>query len=312
MGSKDNSGDGFFKTRPHLADITNRPAKRSFSLVSGDGEDSQLAKQMRLGVESLAKNKSKQLQFGAQTHLNNDDRVMSQPKDKRPILLPFCDDASRLFEKPGLLHNDGREEQNVVDLEGVEFRERGEGIVPTDRAVESCDKDVCGVDNLGSPKGGAVQMPTISASHDSNFMGLKPCSRHTGDGGASSVIDEVDIKSCTCSFCCKAAYIWSDLHYQDAKGRLSSIKKSQKEAKTIIQKISGLENTVMHGQHQSQESLELELSLVHQWKALFVQMQNIYTQESIQLEPGFEALKDLREKCKNDLELNDNSHRENQ
>lgn len=118
-----------------------------------------------------------------------------------------------------------------------------------------------------------------------------------------------------------AAYIWSDLHYQDAKGRLSgklyklgifcsvpfnfkyhyifllpfgfiffkrcsyllAIKKSQKEAKTIIQKISGLENTVMHGQHQSQESLELELSLVHQWKALFVQMQNIYTQESSQL-----------------------------
>jgi len=39
----------------------------------------------------------------------------------------------------------------------------------------------------------------------------------------------------------------------------------------------------MHGQHQSEESLNLELSLVHQWKSLFVQMQNMYAQESSHL-----------------------------
>jgi len=51
----------------------------------------------------------------------------------------------------------------------------------------------------------------------------------------------------------------------------------------IIQKFSGLEDTVAHGQHQSEESLELELSLVHQWKSLFLQMQDMYAQESSQL-----------------------------
>lgn len=301
MGSK----DGMFKPRPHLADVTNRPAKRPFSLVSGDvGGASLFAKQTCFGVESLAKNKS-QLQFGAPAHLNNEDTVSLQAKEKRPILLPFCDDAS---QKP----NEGREEQNPLELENFKFGENGEEIVPTDRAVESGDKNVCAVDNLGSPKCGTVQMATISASHDSQFLGLKPCSVHKGDGGANSATDAVDIKSCTCNFCSKAAYIWSDLHYQDAKGRLSAIKKSQKEVKTIIQKISGLEDTVVRGQHQSEESSKLELSLVNQWKSLFVQMQNIYAEESSQLESSFGTLKDLRENCKNDLELNDDSHRENQ
>ncbi|TKY60302.1 hypothetical protein E2542_SST17399 [Spatholobus suberectus] len=265
---------------------------------------------MCLGVESLAKNKS-QFQFGAQTHLNNEDTVSLQPKENHPILLPFCDDTSRSFQKPSL-PSEGRDEQNPLDLENFKFGEKGEGIVPTDRAVESGDKDVCGVDNLGSPKCGNVTLPIISASLDSNFLGLKPCSGHKGDGGANSATDAADLKSCTCSFCSKAAYIWSDLHYQDAKGRLSAIKRSQKEVKMIIQKFSGLEDTVMRDQHRSNEASKLELSLVHQWKSLFARMQNIYAQESSQLESSFETLKDLRENCKNDLELNDNSHRDNQ
>ncbi|RZB96808.1 hypothetical protein D0Y65_020495 [Glycine soja] len=300
MGSNDNFGDGIFKTRPHLADVTNLPAKRSFSLVSGDGGDLQFTKKIRLGVENLAKGKS-QMQFGAHAYLNNE--VLLQPKEKHTILLPFSDDTLHSFQNPSLTV-EGMEEQNPLDLENFKFGKEGDGIVATDRAVESGGKDICDVENLGSPKCGAEQMPTISVSNDSNFLGLKPCS--------SSVTEAADLKSCTCSFCSKAGYIWSDLHYQDAKGRLSAIKKSQKEAKMIIQKFSGLENTVMHDQHRSEESLKLELSLVHQWKSLFLQMQNMYTQESSQLETSFETLKNLRENCKTDLELNDNSHHQNQ
>ncbi|RDX60137.1 hypothetical protein CR513_61749, partial [Mucuna pruriens] len=306
MGSKDNLSDGFFKSRPHLTDVTNRPAKRPFSLVSGEDGASQFTKQTCLGVESLAKNKSQ---------LQHEDRVFFQPNENHPILLPFCDDTSRSFLKP-ILPNEEREEQNPLDLENFKFGEKGERIVPAERAaeraVESGDKGICGDDDLGSPKHGTGKMPTISASHDSKFLGLKPCSGHEVDGGANSVSDAADLKSCTCSFCSKAAYIWSDLHYQDAKGRLSAIKKSQKEAKIIIQKFSGLEDTVMHDQHRSDESSKLEVSLVQQWKSLFVQMQNTYAQESSQLESSFETLKDLRENCKNDLESNDNSHREYQ
>ncbi|KAK7399523.1 hypothetical protein VNO78_10708 [Psophocarpus tetragonolobus] len=306
MGSKDSFGDGLFKIRPHLADVTNRPAKRSFSLISGDGGDSQLAKQMCLGAGTLTKSKS-QIQFGAQPHLNKEETVLLQPNEKHPVLLPLCDDTLRSFQQPPLA-----EEQSPLDLKSFEVLEKGKGIVVTERAVESGDKDIRDVENLQSPNCGAAQMPTSSASNDSNFMGLKPCTGHKDDGGADSVTEVADLKSCTCSFCSKAAYIWSDLHYQDAKGRLSAIKKSQKEAKAIIQKFSGLESTVMHDQHQNEDSLKLELSLVQQWKSLFVQMQNMYAQESNQLESSFEALKDLRENCKNDLELNDNNHRENQ
>ncbi|KAH1135019.1 hypothetical protein AAZX31_05G168100 [Glycine max] len=263
MGSNDSFGDRIFKTRSHLADVTNRPAKRPFSLVSGDGGDLQFTKLIRLGVENLAKEKN-QMQFGAQAHLNN--VVLLQPKEKHPILLPFSDSHS--FQDP-IFPKEGMEEHNTLDLENFKFGEKGEGIVATDSAVESGGKVICDVENLGSPKRGTEQMPTISASNDSNFLGLKPCS--------SSVTEAADVKSCTCSFCSKA------------------IKKSQKEAKMIIQKFSGLEDTIMHDQHRSEESLKLEFSLVHQWKSLFLEIQNMYTQESSQLESSFETLKILRE-----------------
>ncbi|KAF3796897.1 hypothetical protein EJ110_NYTH00785 [Nymphaea thermarum] len=34
------------------------------------------------------------------------------------------------------------------------------------------------------------------------------------------------VQNCSCSFCCKAAYIWSELNYHDVRGRLSVLKKS--------------------------------------------------------------------------------------
>ncbi|KAL3003975.1 hypothetical protein AAZX31_08G136100 [Glycine max] len=193
MGSNDNFGDGIFKTRPHLADVTNLPAKRSFSLVSGDGGDLQFTKKIRLGVENLAKGKS-QMQFGAHAYLNNE--VLLQPKEKHTILLPFSDDTLHSFQNPSLTV-EGMEEQNPLDLENFKFGKEGDGIVATDRAVESGGKDICDVENLGSPKCGAEQMPTISVSNDSNFLGLKPCS--------SSVTEAADLKSCTCSFCSKGS-----------------------------------------------------------------------------------------------------------
>jgi len=202
MGSHHDSSDGFFKIRPRLADVTNRPAKRSFSLVSGDGADSQFTKQMRLGVEGLAKSKI-QMQLGGQTHLN--DEVLLQPKENQPILLPFRDDTSSSFQNPGL-PSEGLKEQNPLGLENFEFGEKGEGISPTDRAVESGDKDNCVVENLGSPGCGTVQMPSASASDDSNFPWLKPCPGHKADGASNSVTDPADLKSCSCSLCSKGGY----------------------------------------------------------------------------------------------------------
>ncbi|KAK7373238.1 hypothetical protein VNO80_06637 [Phaseolus coccineus] len=103
---------------------------------------------MRLGVEGLAKNKI-QMKLEAQTHLNN--------------------------ERPGL-PSEGLKEENPLGLENFEFGEKGEGIAPTDRAVESGNKDICVVENSGSPRCGTLQMPSVFASDDSNFPWLKPCS----------------------------------------------------------------------------------------------------------------------------------------
>ncbi|KAK7318584.1 hypothetical protein RJT34_03287 [Clitoria ternatea] len=264
MDNEDNFADVVPRTRPVLADVTNRPEKRPFSLISGDDGDSHFTKQVYIGLEDSAK-KKRQLQFVVpQTHHNEKDKIVFPPKENPPS------------------HQNVSSQKPTLAMDGSE--EKSEERLQIDGAVEK----------FGPPKCGEVETPTISASGNSKFLGLERCSTLEGDGDANLVTDAAEfLKSCTCSFCSKA------------------VKKSQKEASVILQKFSGLKDTVMHDQHRNAESSNLESSLMHQWKSLFVQMENIYAQESSQLEARFQALKDLREDCKNDLELDDNSHGDN-
>ncbi|XP_010547622.1 PREDICTED: uncharacterized protein LOC104819305 [Tarenaya hassleriana] len=110
------------------------------------------------------------------------------------------------------------------------------------------------------------------------------------------------LKSCSCSFCLKAAYIWSDLHYQDIKGRLSVLKKSQKEAASLIQRNSRGKQTGFHGSANSTSSIKLESDLVSQWRSLFLNMGDILSRESNHLQMSFVAMIELRDNCKMDLE----------
>ncbi|CAH8353685.1 unnamed protein product [Eruca vesicaria subsp. sativa] len=116
------------------------------------------------------------------------------------------------------------------------------------------------------------------------------------------VDDDGLIKSCSCSFCLKAAYIWSDLHYQDIKGRLSALKKSQKVASSLIQRNDKEKTTGFHGFVSSVGSAKLESDLMGQWRSLFLSMGDILAHESNHLQNSFTTMKDLREDCKIDLE----------
>lgn len=280
------------KTRPALTDVTNRPRKRPFSSISDAGDDPK-------GVENLVKKKC-ELQFGAaDTH--------NKEKGKTPCLnLPFCTNV-----EDGPSNNIREEDSNLLRQNSLAFGDNNQERIACgfsqrkNHCIQSSD-DV--VDKLGS----AVGLPTISASHDSRFLGLERCAALKGDSDANSALGAGDIlKNCTCSFCSKAAYILSELHYQDVKGRLSVLKKSQKEASMMVQKFSGVKETVLSDQQNSSEPSKLELSLMDQWKSLFVHMDNIFAQECSHLESNFETLKNLRDSCKTDLELSDNSHFDN-
>eukprot|EP00257_Ricinus_communis_P023319 XP_015583266.1 uncharacterized protein LOC8261635 [Ricinus communis] len=147
------------------------------------------------------------------------------------------------------------------------------------------EKDL-GIGNLARSKCGAVEWSSGQKSHGSRSFELDRCTALQGDGCANLNAGADLLKACSCSFCLKAAYIWSDLHYQDIKGRISALKKSGN----------------------SNKSLKLESDLTAQWRSLFHHMEDIFAHECNQLQDGFVALKDLRENCKTDLERINEMH----
>ncbi|KAK4592245.1 hypothetical protein RGQ29_016672 [Quercus rubra] len=171
-----------------------------------------------------------------------------------------------------------------------------EGLVT--RVFKDDEKDL-GLGNLTSSNYGSIESPRLPKSQGSKFHQLERCTGLKGDGCANLNAGDNILKGCSCSFCLTASYIWSDLHYQDIKGRISVLKKSQKEASILVQR---LKETDTHGQGNS-KSLNLESDLTSQWKSLFIRMEDIFVHESNQLHASFNTLKDLRENCKMDLEM---------
>ncbi|KDP46863.1 hypothetical protein JCGZ_24072 [Jatropha curcas] len=162
----------------------------------------------------------------------------------------------------------------------------------------SVDKDL-GVSELASRKYGSLEQSSLPKS-----QGLVRCTELQGDGHAnlSAVADLLN--ACPCSFCLKAAYILSDLHYQDIKGQIAALKKSQKEASILVNKYGRGNHTDIHSEGNSNKSSKLESNLSAQWRSLFQHMEEIIVNESNQLQAKLIALKDLRENRKMDLERN--------
>ncbi|KAK1390902.1 hypothetical protein POM88_019095 [Heracleum sosnowskyi] len=77
------------------------------------------------------------------------------------------------------------------------------------------EEDEVGDDNLGSSKSESIDCFRFPESQESRSYGLERCVGFNGDGLSDSPVGIDLIMACLCSFCTKAAYIWSDLHYQD-------------------------------------------------------------------------------------------------
>ncbi|GAB2280902.1 hypothetical protein Dimus_015520 [Dionaea muscipula] len=186
-----------------------------------------------------------------------------------------------------------------------------DGKDPSEVAQSGSTKEASQVSEDGKRTGGSYLSYSISASvvgprltefQRSKSLELTRCTVLKDDGCSSSNADLDFLKGCSCSFCMKAAYIWSDLHYQDVKGRISASMKSRREASNLVRKIGGKE-TGRHGQGNSSKCTNnLEADLLNQWKSLFHSMEDIFAKESDQLESSYLALKDMKENCKANLE----------
>ncbi|XAR73359.1 hypothetical protein NMG60_11007305 [Bertholletia excelsa] len=196
-----------------------------------------------------------------------------------------------------------------VDVEGN--HDKAEGV--TSEVISQGDElgaQVCrtdctdiGADNFAFRKYDSVESSKPPESQGSGSFKLEKCTGLKGDRISNSSADVSLIKACSCSFCIKAAYIWSDLHYQDIKGRIAALKKSQKEANIMVERSCRDKGIDKHGQGKYQKYSTLESDLVYQWRSLFLHMEDILVREGSQLETSLLALKDLRESCKAELEM---------
>ncbi|XP_040376939.1 uncharacterized protein LOC102706535 [Oryza brachyantha] len=121
--------------------------------------------------------------------------------------------------------------------------------------------------------------------------------------GNDGLEDADTTKSCACSFCLKAAFMWTDIHYQDARGRLAAMKKSIKFARSLGTRSQGNEYAVNASRYNLKRAAEMEFELYQQKRSLFLHTENVLIRESAQLHSSLVKLKELRENCKTDLEM---------
>lgn len=195
------------------------------------------------------------------------------------------------------------------ELEVVKDCQGEETVVVSDSGENDCTREslatkvvtnetkTLDVDYLPSSQSESVVNSRLVELQDKGPYGLERCKLLKGDVSSSSAVGLDLLKSCSCSFCTKAAYIWSDLHYQDVKGRISILGKSQKEANNLAQRYSGENEKLRHGQQHSKKGLENDL--MSQWNSLFQHMEEMFASESSQLQSYLLNLKDLREGFKN-------------
>ncbi|GLU13135.1 hypothetical protein SLE2022_297810 [Rubroshorea leprosula] len=300
--SGDNFSNDSCRTRLVLGDVTNRPLKRGFSSVLGglglksrDGihyseeneRDSQFAKQVCLGVEKLVKEKCRTL-----------PRVESSEKQSSGSSSTCSDTSAKNITSIDWKNN--AVGKRVVDVEDTSRDGCLVGL--PDKCSQTYQKNDDEEPRLASGKGGSSEWSRLPKTQSSRSLELDKCVGIKNDGCTNMNLDVDSLKACSCSFCLKAANIWSDLHYRDIKGRLAVLKKSQKEASILAQKCGREKQTDVHGQGNNDKSSNLESDLMNQWRSLFLNMEDIFVRESNQLQASYVMLKDLKENCKMDLE----------
>ncbi|KAB5548141.1 hypothetical protein DKX38_011547 [Salix brachista] len=226
------------------------------------------------------------------------DLVKSSGTGTQSIGEVSCASSGSMYTSSGLCVKDSDDEgkvtSNVMLINPVV-----QGLVG---GASTSDGIVSGVGRLARDKCGSVEWSRLPNSQGVKSFELEKCTTLKGDVCANLNAGADMLKACSCSFCLKAAYIWSDLYYQDIKGRQSALRKSQKEAGILVNKYSRGKQTDIHSQVNSNKSLKLESDLTDHWRSLFRHMEDMFANESSQLQAGYVTLKDLRDNCKIDLE----------
>ncbi|CAN6854825.1 hypothetical protein Bca4012_041513 [Brassica carinata] len=281
------------ETRLPLCDMTIVPSKRGLSSLLSDfllksGDDSgktfaregsgvRFSKRLCLVVDDLVKESTR-------SNYTNDDSSSDGDKISFGGSLVVDADSEDLKESRG--------ETNAVDDIGV-----GDDAM-VELSQRECDKD-SNVADFASQTDAVTGENLKETLYGSSNR--ESDDRLATEGTVLLPVDSMEIvnhdmeaddelRSCSCSFCLKAAYIWSDLNYQDIKGRLSVLKKSQKETSSLIQRNS------------KEEPTDVEFDVMGQWTSLFLNMNDILAREGSRLQDNFVAMKELRENCKIDLE----------
>ncbi|KAI5324521.1 hypothetical protein L3X38_033594 [Prunus dulcis] len=179
-----------------------------------------------------------------------------------------------------------------------------EGLVTVVRGNDEKDLDD---GNLASNKLCYANSSRLPGSHGCSksheFEKLERCTTLKGDNVAGLNVGDDFLKGCSCSFCLKAAHILSDLQYQDIKGRISALKKSQKEANIFVEKSFRGKEIDTEGWPHPNKTSKLEYDLSSQWRSLFLHVEDMLVHESNHLQDSYVTLKDLRDNCKTELEM---------
>ncbi|XP_039774368.1 uncharacterized protein LOC120642035 isoform X4 [Panicum virgatum] len=225
--------------------------------------------------------------------------------------------AKQNFEKPSIfrhtkVHHMAAKAAGLLSKEVGDLKERGTSIDSFDLSDKEQDSSLDSEGEYDDDDDDDDEMDAELPGHfSSSELANKTAANDGGDMPSSSVphasartggSEEVAAtKSCACSFCLKAAFMWTDLHYQDARSRLSVLKKSIKLARDA-KKGKGNEYAANLPGYNSKRSVGLEFELSQQQRQLFLCTENALFHESAQLHSSFVKLKELRENCKTDLE----------
>ncbi|XP_010422890.1 PREDICTED: uncharacterized protein LOC104708095 isoform X2 [Camelina sativa] len=301
------------QTRPALCDLTNLPAKRAISSILGDlinvsagkaiaheGSREKFSKRLCLVVDDLVKENA--------TSVDTTNEGSSSNDKKKTSCCGVGDSGVRAESEE--YHDAVMEFSSGRDGKALEGRSKQIYFEPGDRdgarvLTDACQTVVAGEGLASSVVTGNDErrrnphpredLPNSLNLTRSFEMGRCSNVKRKEEHVDQSTGDDL-LQSCSCSFCLK------DIQYQDTKGRLSALKKSQKKASNLIQRNGKEWPTDFHATVNSVTSGKQESKLMGQWRSLFLSMGDILNHENSQLQKSFETMRKFREDCKMDLE----------
>ncbi|CAO2830678.1 unnamed protein product [Amaranthus hypochondriacus] len=212
-------------------------------------------------------------------------------------------ESSKPIERECVEGENECQNEETIEISDVGENESSHEVLGTQVVSQSGGNQ--SVDRLMTNKCESFVSSRLDESNEMQGFGLERCALLKGDIVGSCVADNTDsIKDCSCSFCSKAAFALSDLHYQDLKGRIRALAKSQKEASNLAQKYNTYNLKGEHALGNFSEAAQLEIDLMNQWRSLFLQMEDTFGNERSELKNDLLTLKDIRDDMKMDLEIN--------